>query len=164
MPHAPPSRRTSILACAGFLIVTLAIGQAGGAITAPALRGWYPALIKPTFTPPDWVFPVAWTFLFIAMAVAAWLVWRAAGGLAKAPRAFGLWGLQLALNFGWSWLFFGLRDPGLGLLGVSALWMAILLNIAAFAPWSRAAAWLLAPYLLWVSFAAALNFAIWQMN
>ncbi len=160
----PPSRLESVLVALAFLVVVLLIGQLGGAITAPALLDWYPTLAKPEFTPPNWVFPVAWTFLYILMAVAAWLVWRAAGGFMRAPDAFGFWALQLALNLAWSFLFFGLRSPGLGLLCVLALMVVIALTIAAFLKRSRPAAWLLIPYLLWVGFATALNFEIWRMN
>jgi tryptophan-rich sensory protein len=97
------------------------------------------------------------------MAVAAWLVWRRPGW-PIARRALGLFGLQLALNVAWSGLFFGLRNPGLALLEIIALWLAILATIIAFARLRPTAGWLMVPYLLWVTFAAGLNLTIWRLN
>lgn len=122
---------------------------------------WYRALAKPSWTPPNWAFPAVWTILYMMIAVSGWLVWREAG-LAAVP--FGVYGVQLVLNGLWSGLFFGLRRPGLALLDIAALWLAVALNIAVFAPISPAAAWLLAPYLAWVTVAAALNRAVWRLN
>ena len=102
----------------------------------------------------------AWTVLYIMMAVAAWLVWREG----DAKPALMLWAGQLALNFAWSFLFFGARSPGLGLIDIVLMWIAIAATIFAFAFKSRLAAFLMVPYLCWVSFALALNAAIFMMN
>lgn len=124
---------------------------------------WYATLRKPSWNPPAWVFGPVWTALYTMMAVAAWLVWRR-GGWAAQRRPLALFLVQLALNAGWTPLFFGLKSPGLALAEIGLLWLAIVGTLIAFARVSRAAAWLLAPYLAWVSFAAALNFALWRLN
>lgn len=142
---------------AGFFLLTFAVAGVAAQFE-PGL--WYEGVRKPAFTPPDWVFAPAWTLLYAAMAVAGWLVWRIAGWGA----ALALWGAQLALNGAWSWLFFGLHKPGLALAEILVLWLAIAATIAAFLRVRRAAALLLMPYLAWVSFAALLNGAIWQLN
>ena len=125
-----------------------------GAVFKPGQ--WYKQLDKPAWTPPDWLFPVAWGLLYVLMAYAAWRVWDVAGfGL-----AITLWGVQLALNAGWSAVFFGLRKPGLAFLELAALWFAVAGTIGAFAEIDALAAWLLAPYIVWVTFAAVLNLEI----
>ncbi len=117
---------------------------------------WYKKLDKPGWTPPDWLFPVAWLILYIMMAIAAWRVWDFAGlGI-----PIYVWGAQLVLNAGWSAVFFGLRSPMLGLIEVSALWLAVAATIFTFATVDMLSAALLLPYLAWVSFAAVLNAAI----
>jgi translocator protein len=145
---------------AGFVALCLAVGVLAGLVTAPAVAEWYPTLVKPSWRPPNWLFAPAWTVLYIMMAVAAWLVWRAG----NAKSALLLWGGQLLLNFAWSFLFFGARSPGLGLIDIAAMWLAIAATIFAFSFKSRLAAFLMVPYLCWVSFAAALNAAIFMLN
>ena len=145
---------------AGFIALCLGVGALAGLVTAPAVAEWYPTLVKPWWRPPNWLFGPAWTVLYIMMAVAAWLVWR----VGDAKPALMLWAGQLALNFAWSFLFFGARSPGLGLIDIIAMWIAIAATIFAFAFKSRLAAFLMVPYLCWVSFALALNAAIFMMN
>jgi len=146
-----------------FSVICLAVAAVGGAATYPRIEGWYAALSKPPWTPPGWVFGPVWTVLYLAMAVAAWLVWRQKGW-AGARAALALFAVQLGLNAAWSWLFFGLMSPALGFLDIVLLWLAIAATLVAFWRRSLAAGLLLAPYLAWVSFAAALNFSIWQLN
>ncbi len=124
---------------------------------------WYVALAKPAWTPPDVVFPVAWTVLYLLMGCAAFRVWHR-HGLGAARLALGLWGVQLALNAAWSWLFFGRHAVGAACVEIVMLWAAILATVLAFRRWDRPAAFLLLPYLAWVTFAAALNFVIWRLN
>lgn len=144
-----------------LLIVMLAAGI-GGLFTSRSVTTWYQTLNRPDWTPPSWVFGPAWTVLYFSMAVAAWMVWRRGGpGLKAAIWAFSV---QLALNVVWSGLFFGLQFPAAGLVDIALLWLAIVVTIACFQRVSKWAGLLLLPYLLWVSFAAALNFAIWRMN
>jgi len=143
-----------------FLLLCFAAATSGAVFKPGA---WYDSLTKPSWTPPDWLFPVAWTVLYVAIAVSAWLVWRAAG-LAEGMLALAVWLIQLVLNAAWSWLFFGLRRMDLAFVEVLGLWASILGCIVLFAPLSSVAALLMVPYLVWVSFAAALNLAVWQAN
>jgi tryptophan-rich sensory protein len=124
---------------------------------------WYAGLVKPALTPPSWVFGPVWTLLYILMGVAAWMVWQRRGR-AGVPLALTLFLLQLGLNVLWSFLFFGLQQPGLALLDIIALWLAILASLLAFRRLHRPAAGLLVPYLLWVSFAIYLNLQFWRLN
>lgn len=150
-------------ALAGFLAGSWTVQGIASWLTFPAVREWYPTLAKPAWTPPSWVFGPVWTLLYILMAVAAWLVWRKAG-FAGARLALVLYFVQLALNGAWSGFFFAMRNPAAGLADILLLWGALGAVMFTFAKISATAAWLLVPYLAWVSYAAALNFAIWQLN
>lgn len=156
------SRRQALMLLA-LLVLTLAVGQIGSLPTRAALESWYPNLAKPAFTPPDLAFPIVWTLLYIMMAVAAWLVWRRSDW-GRTRGALALWGLQLALNLAWSYLFFGLRSPSLALLEAVGLMLVLVATLVAFDRHSRVAAWLLVPYLLWTAYAIALTFEIWRLN
>lgn len=153
----------NILALLGFIALCLAAGALGAAVTAPAIASWYPTLVKPSFNPPNWIFGPMWTTLYVLMAIAAWLVWRRAG-FAAARTAMLLFVGQLVLNSLWSLLFFGLHRIDLALVDVVLLLVAIAATTLAFRRHSATAALLLLPYLAWVSFATALNFAIWRLN
>jgi len=157
-----PTARSSPsgLVLLAFLLLCAAVATTG-ILFQPGT--WYATLAKPEWTPPDWLFPPAWTSLYVMIAVAGWLVWRAAG-LRRAVMPFVLYALQLVLNAAWSWLFFGLHRMDVGFFDIVALWLAILATLVAFYRVDRVAGLLLVPYLLWVSFAAALNLAIWQLN
>lgn len=148
------------LALVGFVVLCLAVGSLGGWITAQPVVDWYPMLAKPSWTPPSWVFGPAWTVLYILMGIAAWLVWRKG----NAQGTMLIFAAQLLLNFAWSLLFFGARSPGLGVIEVIPFWIAVALMIFAYSFKSRVAAWLMVPYLVWVSFAAALNASIYMLN
>lgn len=124
---------------------------------------WYEALLKPALTPPGWVFGPVWTILYFMMAVAAWQIWQRYG-FAGAPWPLGLFLLQLGLNTLWTYLFFGLKNPGLAFLDILALWLAILATLLTFWQYHRPAGQLLLPYFLWVSFAAYLNLQFWRLN
>jgi translocator protein len=149
----------AVLSLAAFLGLNFA-AAASGAVFQPG--AWYRALRKPSWNPPDWLFPIAWAALYLMISVAGWLVWQSAG--LAASLALGLYVLQLALNAAWSWLFFGLRRMGWAFLECLALWIAIAATIAAFAPISMTAALLMLPYLVWVAFAAFLNLTILRLN
>lgn len=157
------TRSRSILALAGFLVLSFAASAIGGWATYPAIPDWYQNLEKPSWTPPSTVFGPVWTLLYIAMAVAAWLVWKQ-GGWAAYRLPLTLWVVQLVLNSLWSILFFGMRNPALALGEIALLWLAILATLIAFWKVSRLAGGLMVPYLAWVSYASALNFAIWSLN
>jgi benzodiazapine receptor len=146
------------------LVVALGICYGAAAVGAQFMPGeWYERLAKPTWTPPSWLFAPVWTALYGMMAVSVWLVWRRLGA-AGARWPLLLFAVQLSLNSMWSWLFFGLQSPGIAMVDIVALWIAILGTILAFWRLSRLAATLLVPYLVWVSFAAALNLEIWTLN
>lgn len=121
---------------------------------------WYVSLRKPAWNPPAWLFAPVWTSLYALMAVAAWLVWRQVG---VAPE-LGLFLVQLTLNAAWTWLFFGLRRPGLALAEIAVLWLALAVTVLAFWRVLPLAGLLLLPYLAWVTFAGALNVALWRLN
>ena len=143
------------------IVVCLGAAGLGSLLTTPALRPWYADLNKPRWTPPNWLFGPVWTVLFIAMAIAAWLVWRRVG-LTAAPMQLFL--LQLLFNVAWSALFFRLRSPGPAFAEIVLLWFAILATSIGFWGAVPAAGWLFLPYLIWVGYAAALNFSIWRLN
>jgi translocator protein len=143
-----------------FIAVCLGVGSLGGLATAQSVIEWYPGLNKPSWTPPSWLFGPVWTVLYVVMAVAAWLVWRKG----NAMGALYLFAAQLLLNLAWSFLFFGARSPGLGLIDIILLWLAVAATIFAFAQHSRLAALLLTPYIAWVSFALVLNASIFMLN
>ena len=153
------------LVLAAFIILCLAVAAIAGWATSQSVATWYLTLNRPSWTPPNWLFAPVWTTLYIMMAVAAWRIWRSGGGFSgNARSALVMFFVQLALNFTWSFAFFGARSPILGLAVIILLWLAIAATISAFRPIDRLAAWLLAPYLVWVSYATALNFAIWTLN
>ena len=149
------------------LLMMIAFGAAsfGAAATGAIFRpgDWYKQLDKPRWRPPDWLFAPVWTMLYASIAVSGWLVWRAAG-IEGAALPLAVFALQLLLNAAWTPLFFGLRRPDLALVEIAMLWGSIVATIVLFHPVSAAAAWLLVPYLAWVSFASVLNASIWRRN
>lgn len=152
-----------------FIIISELAGVIGSLFTTPSIAGWYAGIIKPDLNPPAWVFGPVWTTLFVLMGIAAFLVWssyaEASEDKKKSIRiALALFGIQLVLNTLWSIIFFGLHSPGSAFIEIIFLWLAILATIIAFAKISRPAAWLLLPYILWVSFAGYLNYSIWILN
>ncbi|GAC1363230.1 MAG: TspO/MBR family protein [Herpetosiphon sp.] len=148
----------------GALLLPVVVGGGGAIATAKSLTTWYPTLEKPSFNPPNWIFGPVWTTLYLLMGIAHFLISRQ-GVDPKVGRQAQVWyGIQLALNGAWSVLFFGRRSPLAALVEIVLLWLAIGLTIRAFARIDRRAAALLVPYLLWVSFAAVLNGAIWRLN
>jgi benzodiazapine receptor len=146
---------------AGLAFATASIG---GGLTV--LDDWYYALVQPAWKPPDWLFGPAWTLLFGLMAWSGVIAWRAAETqpAQTRQRLLGLWALNALLNVGWSLLFFKLQKPTLAVIEVSLLWGSIILLIWHLRPYARKAAWLLWPYLAWVSFAALLNAAVVRLN
>lgn len=140
------------------------VGILGTPFTISAISTWYIFLNKPPFSPPNWIFGPVWTLLYFLMAVSAFLIWRKGWKQKKIKKALFYFLIQLALNFLWSLLFFGLRSPILGLVDIIALLISIILTIGAFYKISKPAAYLLIPYLLWVSFATILNLFIVVLN
>lgn len=157
-------RKIDLVKLIASIVICQLAGVVGSFFTRVSVGTWYTVLQKPPFTPPDWLFAPVWTLLYLLMGISLFLVWRRGITGAAARTAVILFGLQLALNVLWSAFFFGLRDIFLGFAVIVVLWAAILLTIAAFRQVSRTAAYLLIPYLLWVSFAAVLNFSILRLN
>lgn len=148
------------------LIISILLPQVTGAlgalVTISSVGSWYQTINKPSFTPPSWVFGPAWTTLYILMGIALFLIWKSNHPLKK--QALWLFGIQLFLNGIWSPAFFGLESPILGLVIIVPLWIMIVVCIKVFFQVNKTASYLMVPYLLWVSFATALNASIWYLN
>ena len=149
----------ALITLGGFIAVNF-LAASSGAIFKPG--AWYEGLEKPSWTPPNWAFPVVWSVLFLLNAVAGWLVWQA--GANAQIAVFSLYGASLAVNAAWSAFFFGMRRMDLALIDVAILWLSIVAVIIVFATVSVAAAALLLPYLAWVSLAGVLNWRMIQLN
>ena len=152
--------RKALIIC---LLIPLAVGGLAAALTMGSMEQ-FAALAQPPLSPPGWVFPVVWTILYLLMGWASFLIWKSGAPQAAKKRALGLYGMQLAVNFVWPLLFFRA-----GLYGFALIWLVILLvlvaeTMLAFGRIDRRAAWLLAPYLLWLLFAAYLNAGVWLLN
>ncbi|MDD5502339.1 MAG: tryptophan-rich sensory protein [Candidatus Thermoplasmatota archaeon] len=156
------SKKRDIFRLAISIGVCLGVGLLGSIFTTPAIPTWFAGLEKPAFNPPNWLFAPVWTALYVLMGIAFFLVWKKDMG--KDRKAYALFEIQLTLNFAWSIVFFGMHSTLGGLVAISLLWVAILLTILRFAKTSKPAAWLLFPYLCWVTFAAILNGYIYALN
>ncbi len=144
--------------------VSLLAGAIGSIFTTSSIGDWYAYLQKPELSPPNWLFGPVWITLYILMGIAAALVWQKELRDNQVKRALSIFILQLVLNTLWSIIFFGLKNPGLALIEIIIMWLTILWTIISFYKVSRPAAYLLLPYILWVSFATYLNYAIWRLN
>lgn len=151
---------SSLLALLGFVAACF-----GAALVGAFFRpgDWYERLAKPSWRPPNRLFAPVWTILYLMIAVSGWLVWREAG-IAGATLPLLVYVLQLVLNAAWTPIFFGLHRPDLAFAHIVLVWLSIVATIILFYPIHALAALLLVPYLAWVTFAAALNFAIWRLN
>ena len=161
MTTAPAVRRSSWVALIPFALA-VAVAALIGVLGVTGTAAEYQNLDQPSWAPPSWLFGPVWTVLYAGNAVSAWLVWRA--NPQEARPALTVYGAQLALNAAWPLLFFGLKRPGLALVEIALLWVAIAATVAAFARQHRVAALLLVPYLAWVTFALALNWELWRRN
>ncbi|PQO26293.1 TspO/MBR family protein [Blastopirellula marina] len=154
---------TQVVVLIAVILLCVGIGAVGALVTLPQIPTWYAGIAKPSWTPPNKIFGPVWTTLYVMMAVAVWLVWRRERFAVIWP-ALSVFGVQLILNAIWSPIFFGLESPLLGLLVIVPLWLMIGVTIYCFSRRNIAAAMLLIPYFLWVSYATCLNFAIWRLN
>ena len=153
----------SALILAGCIALVAVVSVTGSMATLPKIPGWYAQLAKPSFTPPNSVFPIAWTTLYFLMALSLWRLIESPVSTAR-TRAIAFFLVQLALNAAWSWVFFHFESTRGGLIVIAALWLMIAVTIFACSKVSRLAAWLLVPYLMWVTFATLLNAEIVRMN
>lgn len=143
------------------LIIVFIVGAIGSVATSPQIPVWYATLARPAWAPPNWLFPVVWTILYILIGISLFLVWRK--GL-ESKQALVVFAVQLGLNLLWSLVFFGFHSIVGGLVIILMLWMAILANIIVFYRISRWAGLILLPYLVWVSIASYLNYSIYLLN
>lgn len=146
------------------ILIPLLVGSVAGYFTTEGVNGWYAAAAKPSFNPPNWIFAPVWTTLYILMGIALYLVWKSGADKAIKQQAIILFAVQLTLNFFWSFIFFAQQQTGWALAEIMVMWVAILFTILWFGKISPAAAWLLVPYICWVSFAMVLNYSIWKLN
>jgi tryptophan-rich sensory protein len=148
------------------IVICEVVGVLGAIVTVGSIITWYDFLNKPSFSPPNWVFAVVWLILYALMGLAAYFVWKEhTKKLAKYIRkSLNLFGLQLALNFLWSFLFFGMRSALYGLIDIVFLWLVIIVTTIDFYRVSKRAAALMIPYILWVTFAMVLNIFILLLN
>jgi len=142
----------------------LLIGFLSSIATQTSISTWYISLKKPSFTPPNWLFAPVWFILYLSMGIAAGIVWSRGFYHKWVKIALYHFGFQLLLNAAWSIFFFGLRNPLIALVDILALFILLLFTIKWFKVVNTTAAYLLIPYLIWVAFATALNFRIWQLN
>ena len=146
-----------------FIVLCFAAAAVGALVTNFSLKDWYPSLKKPAWNPPNWIFAPVWSLLYITMAVAASLVWERLPQKGLTLPMF-LFLIQLLLNVAWSAIFFGLCAPRWAFFEIMFLWVFILMTAVSFGTVYGPAGILLLPYLIWVTFAAFLNFTIWQLN
>lgn len=147
-----------------FIVVAQSAGLIGALFTTPAIDNWYKYLEKPSLAPPNWIFGPVWTLLYTLMGISAYLVWNSKKDRLKKQTALLLFASQLILNTIWSIIFFGFKQPGIAFLEIIILWIAIMATIIKFRDLNKAAAYLLVPYVLWVTFAAYLNLSIYLLN
>lgn len=145
------------------VLLSVALGSLGGLFTLSEIPVWYAGLQKPSFNPPNWIFGPVWTVLYFLMGVSFYLVWKE-NKSSERNRAMGWFGVQFLLNFCWSMIFFHFHQTGWAMVEIIFMWVAILITLLQFGKISSLAAWLLVPYISWVSFASVLNYAIWQLN
>lgn len=146
------------------ILISEGIGIVSGLLAGVANNPWFEALQKPSWNPPGYLFGPVWTILYLLMGISSWLIWKSPQPIKRRRTALIFFAIQLFLNFWWSILFFNFHSSLLALIDIFAMLFFISLTIFAFSKISKLAAWLLVPYLLWVSFATALNASIWYLN
>lgn len=149
-----------LIGCVAF---TFIVGSSGGLFTVSEIPNWYATINKPSFNPPNWIFGPVWTILYALMGYALFLIFKQPNSTLKI-NALIIFFVQFTLNFFWSIIFFKLHALGWAFVEIIAMWIFILLNIIWFYKLNKIAAYVLIPYLLWVSFASLLNYSIWQLN
>jgi tryptophan-rich sensory protein len=142
----------------GAFIALVFVAASSGALFQPG--EWYASLNKPSWTPPNWLFPVAWSVLYLLIAIAGWKVWQVEG----IKTALIVWGISLLINMSWSYIMFERKEIGLALVDLILLWISIVAFMVLAWPVSQTATYLFIPYLMWVSIAGALNFSVWRLN
>jgi len=146
------------------IVICQMAGILGAVFTSNSVDTWYSTITRPDIAPPNWIFGPVWTTLFLLMGISLYIVWNKGLQTRESKVAVSVFGLQLVLNTLWSIIFFGLHNPGLAFIEIIFLWISILASIILFYRISKVSAYLLIPYILWVSFAAFLNYNIWILN
>ncbi len=157
-------KKEKIIRLVAAILICQMAGFIGAVFTVDSIPTWYATIEKPSFNPPNWIFAPVWTTLYLLMGVALYLIWDKGFRKKEVKTALLVFSIQLILNALWSILFFGLRNPLYGLIEIIVLWITILASIILFYKIDKRAALLLIPYILWVSFAAILNYSIWNLN
>lgn len=157
----PMNNTIKLITC---IVVSELAGIIGSVFTVSSIDGWYATVVRPAIAPPNWIFGPVWITLYALMGIAAFLIWKKGLDRKDVRFALGIFVAQLVLNSLWSIIFFGMQNLGGAFAEIIALWIAIVATMIAFARISKPAAWLLAPYILWVSFAAILNYSFWALN
>ena len=146
------------------ILLPMIIGGISGSFTSASINTWYVTLNKPWFNPPNWIFGPVWTLLYLMMGIAFYMIWKSEAVNAVKQTAVILFAAQLLVNFLWSLIFFYLKQPGWAMLDIILMWILIVATIFSFGKISSTAAWLMLPYICWVSFAMILNFYLWKLN
>lgn len=146
------------------IIICEATGIVSGLLANASNNAWFDSLAKPKWNPPAYLFAPVWTTLYLLMGISLWLIWKNNATESTKQKAYYLFAVQLFLNFWWSIIFFELHNPLLSLIEIVLMLTLILLTIIHFSKFSKLAAWLLVPYISWVSFATLLNYSIWYLN
>ncbi len=146
------------------ILLIVGIGSLGGIFTAPEIKTWYLHLNKPSWNPPNWLFAPVWSSLYLMMGISFYLIWKSAFANDRKTWAIIIFIAQFALNFLWSFIFFKNHQLGWAFVELVVMWLAILCSIIAFSSINKIAAWLLVPYISWVSFAGILNYSVWMLN
>lgn len=146
------------------IAIPLIVGGTSGFFTVTGVESWYQTIQKPSWNPPNWIFGPVWTTLYVMMGIALFIIWKSDAAENLKRNALIVFGIQLILNFFWSFIFFNQQSPGWAFAEIAVLWLAIFATIILFAKINKTAAWLLVPYISWVSFAAILNYTIWKLN
>ena len=146
------------------ILLPMIIGGISGFFTSASINTWYVTLNKPWFNPPNWIFGPVWTLLYLMMGIAFYMIWKSEAVNAVKQTAVILFAAQLLVNFLWSLIFFYLKQPGWAMLDIILMWILIVATIFSFGKISSTAAWLMLPYICWVSFAMILNFYLWKLN
>jgi translocator protein len=155
--------RSNVIKLINSVALTVGLSAASGYFTVKEIPTWYASLVKPSFNPPNYLFGPVWTILYILMGISLFLIWKQPPSPQR-KKAIVIYVVQFALNLAWSFIFFNQHQIFLAFVEIIVIWIGILLTIFAFSKFSKIAAWLLVPYISWVSFAAFLNYHIWLLN
>lgn len=159
-----PKRKTDLVSLIGWILVCELVGILGSTVTISAIPTWYATLTKPSFAPPNWIFGPVWILLYALMGIAAYRISRLGMKTPAVRGAMALFAGQLFLNFIWSFIFFGARNIPLAFADIAALWVILIITVIVFDRLDKWAAYLMLPYLFWVSFATVLNYSLWILN